>query len=84
MCSVRKWIWYRRYGSKEAGEEKNKYYYDKELNVYVEKEIGEILEYKGKTDKLGYKTYLNESKSKIVRIHICEWMNEKFRENRIS
>ena len=77
-------IGYRRYGSKETRVEKNKYYYDKELNVYVEKETGEILEYKGKIDKLGYKTYTNESKTKIIRRHIKEEWNEIFRENRIS
>ena len=77
-------IGYRRYGSKESRQEKNKYEYNKELNIYVEKETGEILEYKGKIDRLGYMTYTNESKTKIVRRHICEWMNEQFRENRIS
>ena len=77
-------IGYRRYGSKETRLEKNKYYYDKELDVYVEKETGEILEYKGKIDKLGYMTYTNESKTKIVRRHIKEEWNEIFRENRIS
>lgn len=77
-------IGYRRYGSKKSREEKNKYYYDKELNIYVEKETGEILEYKGKIDKLGYKTYTNEKKDKIVRRHIKEEWNEQLRENRIS
>ena len=77
-------IGYRRYGSKETREEKNKYYYDKELDIYVEKETGEVLEYKGKIDKLGYKTYTNESKTKIVRRHIKEEWNEIFRKNRIS
>ena len=77
-------IGFRRYGCKEVRNEKNKYYYDKELDVYVEKETGEILEYIGKIDKLGYMTYTNESKTKIVRRHIKEEWNEIFRENRIS
>ena len=57
---------------------------DKSLDIYVEKETGEILEYKGKINKLGYKTYTNDSKTKIVRRHIKEEWNEIFRENRIS
>ena len=52
--------------------------------MYVEKETGEVLEYKGKIDRLGYKTYANTTKDKIVRRHICEWMNELIREYRIS
>ena len=39
---------------------KTKYYYDKELDIYVENATGEVLEYKGKIDRLGYKTYTNE------------------------
>ena len=77
-------IGYRRYGSKEARSEKNKYYYNEEYDVYVEKETGEVLEYKGKIDRLGYKTYTNITKDKIVRRHICEWMNELIREYRIN
>ena len=77
-------IGYRRYGTKESRKEKSKYYYNKELNVYVEKETGEILEYKGKIDRNGYKTYTNEQKDKIVRRHICEEINEQFVKNRLS
>lgn len=75
---------YRRYGTKESRKEKNKYEYNKELDVYVEKETGEILEYNGLIDKLGYKKYQNLNKTKIVRRHIKEEWNEKFRENRLS
>ena len=75
---------YRRYGSKESRKEKNKYYYDKDYDVYVEKETGEVLEYKGKIDRNGYKTYINNSKDKKVLRHIKEEWNEIFRENRIS
>ena len=77
-------IGYRRYGTKESRKEKSKYEYDKKLDIYVEKETGEILEYKGKIDKLGYKTYINEAKDKKILRHIKEEWNEIFRENRIS
>ena len=75
---------YRRYGSKESRKEKSKYYYDEEYDVYVEKETGEVLEYKGKIDRNGYKTYINNTKDKRVLRHIKEEWNEIFRENRIS
>lgn len=77
-------IGYRRYGTKESRQEKSKYYYEKQLDVYVEKETGEVLEYKGNIDRNGYKKYENESKTKIVRRHIKEEWNEQFRENRLS
>ena len=63
---------YRRYGSSESRKEKNKYEYNKELNIYVEKSTGEILEYSGLIDKNGYKTYRNLDKTKLVRRHIHE------------
>ena len=75
---------YRRYGSQESRKEKTKYEYVKEVDVYYEKETGEVLEYKGKIDKNGYKTYQNIDKTKIVRRHIHEEWNEQFRENRLS
>lgn len=75
---------YRRFGTPESRKEKSKYYYNKDMDVYVEKETGEVLEYKGKIDRLGYKTYINIEKDKSVRRHIYEWMNEQIRENRIS
>ena len=77
-------IGYRRYGTKESRKEKSKYEYNKELDVYYEKETGEVLEYKGLIDKNGYKTYQNESKTKKVRRHIKEEFNEQMRENRLS
>ena len=77
-------IGYRRYGTKESRQEKTKYYYDKELDIYVEKATGEVLEYKGKIDRLGYKLYTNEQKDKVIRRHICEEINEQFRDNRLS
>ena len=75
---------YRRYGSQESRKEKTKYEYVKEVDVYYEKETGEVLEYKGKIDKNGYKTYQNIDKTKIVRRHIHEEWNEQFRKNRLS
>ena len=75
---------YRRYGTSESRKEKNKYEYVKELNIYYEKETGEVLEYKGLIDKNGYKKYENTDKTKVVRRHIHEEWNEIFRENRLS
>ena len=75
---------YRRYGTQESRKEKSKYEYNKDLDIYIEKETGEILEYKGKIDKLGYKTYIDETKDKKILRHIKEEWNEIFRENRIS
>ena len=75
---------YRRYGTAESRKEKNKYQYVKELDIYYDKTDGEVLEYKGLIDKLGYKKYENTEKTKVIRRHIHEEWNEKFRENRIS
>ena len=75
---------YRRYGTQESRKEKNKYEYIKETDIYYEKETGEVLEYKGLIDKNGYKKYENENKTKIIRRHIHEEWNEKFRDNRLS
>lgn len=75
---------YRRYGSQESRKEKRKYEYEKELDIYYEKETGEVLEYKGLIDKLGYKKYENTDKTKIVRRHIHEEWNEIFHENKLS
>ena len=75
---------YRRYGTKESRKEKSKYKYNKELDVYIEKETGEVLEYNGLIDKLGYKKYQNLDKMKVVRRHLHEEWNEYFKENRLS
>ena len=61
---------YRRFGTQESRKEKSKYEYNKEEDIYIEKETGEILEYKVKIDKLGYKTYINETKDKKILRHI--------------
>lgn len=75
---------YRRYGSSESRQEKRKYEYVKELDIYYEKETGEVLEYNGLIDKLGYKKYQNIDKKKTVRRHIHEEWNETFNNNRLS
>ena len=73
---------YRRFGTQKSRKEKNRYEYVKELDIYYEKETGEVLEYNGLIDRNGYKKYQNNDKSKIVRRHIHEEWNEIFRENR--
>ena len=75
---------YRRYGTPESRKEKSKYEYVKELDVYYEKETGEVLEYKGLIDKNGYKKYENNDKTKVVRKHIHEEWNEIFKGYRLS
>ena len=74
----------RRYGTPESRQEKRKYEYVKELDVYYEKDTGEVLEYKGNIDRNGYKKYENTDKTKIQRRHIHEDWNDIFRENRLS
>ena len=75
---------YRRYGTPESRQEKKKYEYVKELDIYYEKETGEILEYKGNIDRNGYKKYENIDKTKSQRRHIHEEWNELFKKNRLS
>ena len=75
---------HRRYGTSESRKEKRKYEYVSELDIYFEKATGEILEYNGLIDKLGYKKYQNNDKTKIVRRHIHEEWNEQFTKNRLS
>ena len=77
-------IGYRRYGKKETRKEKNKYEYNKEQDVYIEKETGEVLEYTKHIDKLGYKIYANLDKSKKIRRHIEEELTEEMRIRRTS
>ena len=75
---------YRRFGTQKSRKEKNRYEYVKELDIYYEKETGEVLEYNGLIDRNGYKKYQNNDKSKIVRRHIHEEWNEIFRKNKLS
>ena len=75
---------HRRYGTSESRKEKRKYEYVSELDIYFEKATGEVLEYNGLIDKLGYKKYQNNDKTKNVRRHIHEEWNEQFTKNRLS
>lgn len=75
---------YRRFGTSESRKEKTKYEYNKELDIYIEKETGEVLEYGGLIDRNGYKKYQNLDKTKIVRRHIHEEWNEIFKQNKLS
>ena len=75
---------YRRTGTPKSRKEKAKYYYEKENDVYIEKENGDVLEYKGLIDKNGYKIYQSLDKQMRVRRHIKEDWNEIFREYRLS
>lgn len=75
---------YRRFGTKESRKEKNNYQYEKELDIYFDKNDGEILKYSGLIDRNGYKIYRNIDKTKIIRRHIHEEWNEKFKENKKS
>ena len=75
---------YRRTGTQKSRKEKAKYYYDKENDVYIEKENGDVLEYKGIIDRNGYKIYQSLDKQMKVRRHIKEEWNEIFREYRLS
>ena len=75
---------YRRYGTSDSRKEKRKYEYVSDLDIYYEKSTGEVLEYNGLIDRLGYKKYQNSDKTKIVRRHIHEEWNEIFNKNRLS
>ena len=75
---------YRRYGTQESRKEKAKYQYVKEQDFYYEKETGEVLEYKGLINRLGYKKYENSDKTKVIRRHIHEEWNEIFRDNKLT
>ena len=75
---------YRRTGTPESRKEKSQYIYIKEEDYYMNKETGEILTYKGKIDKNGYKSYESNDKKGVVRRHIKEEWNEIFRDNRLS
>ena len=77
-------IGYRRHGTKESREKRKKFYYEAELDIYVHKETGEVLEYHGNIDRLGYKKYVNIDKSLEITRHLKEDLNEMFTENRIS
>lgn len=77
-------IGYRRYGSKEARDFKKGFVFDKDLDAYINKETGEVLEYTGLIDKNGYKKYTDGEKKVTLLRHIKEELNEHFNLNRLS
>ena len=77
-------IGYRRYGSKETREFKKGFVFNKDLNVYINKETGEVLEYTGLIDRNGYKKYTDTQKHTTILRHIKEEFNGQFNSNRLS
>lgn len=77
-------IGYRRYGTKESRKFKKKFDYDKNLDIYVQKDTGEILTYNGLIDRNGYKKYYNYQKDIMLTRHLKEEINELFVQNRLS
>lgn len=77
-------IGYRRYGSREARTFKKGFEYNKDSDIYMNKETGEVLEYNGLIDKNGYKKYINAQKSITILRHIKEELNEQYNLNRLS
>lgn len=77
-------IGYRRYGSKEARSFKKGFVFDKGIDVYINKETGEVLEYTGLIDKFGYKKYTDSKKEVTLLRHIKEELNEYYNLNRLS
>ena len=75
---------YRRTGTPESRKEKTQYIYIKEEDYYMNKETGEVLTYKGKIDKNGYKSYESYDKKAVIRRHIKEEWNEIFKKYRLS
>ncbi len=77
-------IGYRRYGSKESRDFKREFAFDKDLDIYINKETGEVLEYRGQIDRNGYKKYCDYGKKICVLRHLKEDLNEHYRLNRLS
>ena len=77
-------IGYRKYGTPESRKEKNKYYYEKDRDIYVNKETGEVLEYHGKINKQGYKKYESYQKDIVITRHIKQELNDEYKDNRLS
>ena len=77
-------IGYRRYGTTESRNKRRDFKYIKDSDFYVSITTGEILEYTGKIDRLGYKTYATLDKTITLTRHISQEINDKFRENRLS
>lgn len=92
-------IAYRRYSRAETEIKQYYFKYNKEKDYYICPETGTILEYTGRIDKNGYKYYSDKENCigcaeikrcckkqgyRVIRRHICEELNEKARERRLS
>lgn len=92
-------IAYRRYQHGETKVRKYDFKYSKEADCYICPRTGVILEYTGRIDRNGYKNYSNKENCKgcphieecckkqgyrVIRRLICEELNEKSRERRLS
>jgi len=77
-------IGYRRYGTKESRRERRRYQYINDLNVYMNKATGEVLEYNGNINRDGYMLYTNLDKSEKILRHIKADLNDRYYQNRIS
>lgn len=92
-------IGYRRYQQGETKIRKNEFKYKKEIDSYICPRTGVILPYTGTIDRNGYKKYSSKENCKgcphieecckrqgyrVIRRLICEEINEKARERRLS
>lgn len=77
-------IGYRRHGTKESRDFKRKFKYEKERDIFIDKESGEVLSYGGLIDRNGYKKYYSHDKELLLTRHLREDINEAFTKNRLS
>ena len=92
-------IAYRRYQQGDTNIRKYEFKYDREQDCYVCPKTGVILPYTGRVDRDGYKYYSDKSncqgcphinecckkqRYRVIRRLICEELNEKSRERRLS
>ena len=92
-------IAYRRYGQGETNIRKYEFKYSKTSDCYICPKTGVILPYTGRVDRNGYKYYLSKENCqgcpyikeccakqgyRVIRRLICEELNEKSRERRLS
>ena len=92
-------IAYRRYQQGDTNIRKYEFKYNKEQDYYICPKTGVILQYTGRIDRNGYKYYSDKENCKgcphinecckkqgyrVIRRLICEELNEKSRERRLS
>ena len=92
-------IAYRRYQQGDTNIRKYEFKYNKEQDCYICPKTGVILQYTGRIDRNGYKYYSDKENCKgcphinecckkqgyrVIRRLICEELNEKSRERRLS